>query len=122
MIGDLFSNFFNFLATGAPDAQNKILEMTAHESAINYVQKSSKSELSSRFFGRLKLAEKTFIGEDFSETPLNLAYGKGRQCLRLNEGSFRREQKKNVNVKWRVTQLRSPRPMRLCPGRQRILL
>ena len=66
----LFGNFQNFRRRGPRDAQFKILEMIAHVSAINSVQKSSKSELSSRFFGRLKLAENTFIGEDFSETPL----------------------------------------------------
>ena len=53
MIGNNIRTFSKFLAMGPTDAQKKILEMIAHASAINSVQKSSKSEQSSRNFGRL---------------------------------------------------------------------
>ena len=58
--------------------RNKIFEMIVFIAAIDSVKFSSKSELSSRFFGRLK-----FSGSNFSET-LN-----GR--LPLEDGSDRRE-------------------------------
>ena len=51
------SEIFEMFADGARRTKNN-LEMIAHVSAINSVQKSSKSELSSRFFGCLKFAQK----------------------------------------------------------------
>ena len=53
IIGEFFSEIFNIFGDGGPATHKKKLEMIAHASAINSVQKSSKSELSSRIFGRL---------------------------------------------------------------------
>ena len=58
MIDDVFANFFDVFSLDVlflrSLARWKIFEKTACVAAINLVRKSSKSEPSSRFFGRLK--------------------------------------------------------------------
>ena len=58
MIGEKFSEIFEIFGDGGPPTHKKHMEMIAHASAINSVQKSSKSELSSRIFGRLNFFPK----------------------------------------------------------------